>query len=80
MLEFIKIINNDYAGVLSLLTSLVMVVITIIYVMHTKSQAYYAKESAELVAKQIKTDKQIKNTCVTQVLRPFIKHAQLCLI
>ncbi len=58
MLEFIKIINNDYAGVLSLLTSLVMVVITIIYVMHTKSQAYYAKESAELVAKQIKTDKQ----------------------
>ena len=58
MLEFIKSINSDYAGVLSLLSSLVMVIGTIIYVRHTKRQAYYAKESAELVAKQIKTDKQ----------------------
>ena len=58
MLEFIKSINSDYAGVLSLLSSLVMVIVTIIYVRHTKRQAYYAKESAELVAKQIKTDKQ----------------------
>lgn len=58
MLEFIKSINSDYAGVLSLLSSLVMVIVTIIYVRHTKHQAYYAKESAELVAKQIKTDKQ----------------------
>ena len=32
MLEFIKIINSDYAGVLSLLSSLIMVVVTIIYV------------------------------------------------
>ena len=52
MLEFIKIINSDYAGVLSLLSSLIMVVVTIIYVGHTKRQANYAKESAELVAKQ----------------------------
>ena len=58
MLEFIKSINSDYAEVLSLLSSLVMVIVTIIYVRHTKRQAYYAKESAELVAKQIKTDKQ----------------------
>ena len=58
MLEFIKIINSDYAGVLSLLSSLIMVVVTIIYVGHTKRQANYAKESAELVAKQIKIDKQ----------------------
>ena len=58
MLEFIKIINSDYAGVLSLLSSLIMVVVTIIYVRHTKRQANYAKESAELVAKQIKIDKQ----------------------
>ena len=58
MLEFIKSINSDYAGVLSLLSSLVMIIVTIIYVRHTKRQAYYAKESAELVAKQIKTDKQ----------------------
>ena len=58
MLEFIKIINSDYAGVLSLLSSLIMVVVTIIYVGHTKRQAIYAKESAELVAKQIKIDKQ----------------------
>ncbi len=58
MLEFIKIINNDYAEVLSLLTSLIMVIITIIYVVHTKKQAKYAKQSAELVAKQIKIDKQ----------------------
>lgn len=58
MLEFIKIINNDYAGVLSLISSLIMVVVTIIYVRHTKRQANYARESAELVAKQIKTDKQ----------------------
>lgn len=54
MLEFIKIINSDYAGVLSLLSSLIMVVVTIIYVGHTKRQANYAKESAELVAKQMK--------------------------
>ena len=58
MLEFIKIINTDYAEVLSLLSSMIMVVVTIIYVGHTKRQANYAKESAELVAKQIKTDKQ----------------------
>ena len=58
MLEFIKIINSDYAGVLSLLSSLIMVVVTIIYVGHTKRQANYAKESAELVAKQMKIDKQ----------------------
>ena len=57
MLDFI-IINSDYAGVLSLFSSLVMVIVTIIYVRHTKSQAYYARKSAELVAKQIKTDKQ----------------------
>ena len=36
MLEFIKIINSDYAGVISLLSSLIMVVVTIIYVGHTK--------------------------------------------
>lgn len=58
MLEFIKNINSDYAGVLSLFSSLVMVIVTIIYVRHTRRQANYAKESAELVAKQIKTDKQ----------------------
>lgn len=58
MLEFIKVINSDYAGVLSLLSSLIMVVVTIIYVGHTKRQANYAKESAELVAKQMKIDKQ----------------------
>ena len=58
MLDFIKIINSDYAGVLSLLSSFVMIIVTIIYVRHTKSQAYYARKSAELVAKQIKTDKQ----------------------
>lgn len=58
MLEFIKTINSDYAGVLSLLSSLIMVVVTIIYVGHTKRQANYAKDSTELVAKQIKIDKQ----------------------
>lgn len=58
MLEFIKMINNDYSGVLSLVSSLIMVVVTIIYVGHTKRQANYAKESVELVTKQIKTDKQ----------------------
>ena len=58
MLELLKTINSDYAGVLSLLSSLGMVIVTIIYVGHTKRQANYAKESAELVAKQIKTDKQ----------------------
>lgn len=58
MLEYIKIINHDYAGVLSLVSSLVMVIVTIIYVIHTKQQAIYAKESVNLVAKQIKTSKQ----------------------
>ncbi len=58
MLELLKTINSDYAGVLSLLSSLGMVIVTIIYVGHTKRQANYAKESAELVVKQIKTDKQ----------------------
>lgn len=58
MLDFIKNINSDYAGVLSLLSSLIMVVVTIIYVGHTKRQANYAKESVELVTKQIKTEKQ----------------------
>ncbi len=57
-MDFIKTINSDYAGVLSLLSSLIMVVVTIIYVGYTKRQADYAKDSAELVAKQIKTDKQ----------------------
>lgn len=47
MLEFIKIINSDYAGVLSLLSSLIMVVVTIIYVGHTKRQANYASMIVE---------------------------------
>ena len=58
MLNFIKTINSDYAGVLSLLSSLAMIVVTVIYVTQTKRQANYAKKSAELVAEQIKTDKQ----------------------
>lgn len=58
MLEFLKMINSDYAAVLSLLSSLIMVIVTIIYVTHTKRQANYAKESVELVAKQMKTEKQ----------------------
>ena len=58
MLEFIKMINSDYAGVLSLLSSLIMVIVTIVYVGHTKRQANYAKESVELVAKQMRIDKQ----------------------
>lgn len=41
-----------------MLSSLIMVVITIIYVGHTKRQANYAKRSVELVAEQMKTDKQ----------------------
>lgn len=69
MLEFIKTINSDYAGVLSLLSSLIMVVVTIIYVGHTKCQANYAKESATLVAKQIKIDKQ---PCVV----PYVADSQ----
>lgn len=58
MLDFIKTINSDYAGVLSMISSLIMVVVTIIYVGHTKRQADFARKSAELVAKQIKIDKQ----------------------
>lgn len=58
MLEFIRMINNDYAGVLSLLSSLIMVVVTIIYVGHTKRQVNYAKESVDLLAKQMKIEKQ----------------------
>lgn len=58
MLEIIKMINSDYAGVLSLLSSVIMVIVTIIYVGYTKRQANYAKESVELVAKQMKTEKQ----------------------
>ncbi len=58
MLGFIRMINSDYAGVLSLLSSLIMVVVTIIYVTHTRRQANYAKESVELVAKQLKISKQ----------------------
>lgn len=58
MLDFMRTINSDYAAILSFLSSLIMVIVTIIYVMHTKRQANYAKESVELVAKQMKTEKQ----------------------
>lgn len=58
MLDFLKHINTNYSALLSLLSSVIMVIVTIIYVVQTKRQADYAKESAELVAKQIKTDKQ----------------------
>lgn len=58
MLEVIKDINTNYASILSCISSLIMVVVTIIYVSHTKRQANYAKESAELVAQQIRIDKQ----------------------
>lgn len=58
MLEWIKQINQNYAGALSLLSSLIMVVVTIMYVKHTKQQANYSKESVELVTKQLKTNKQ----------------------
>lgn len=58
MLEFIKNINADYAQVLSFLSSLIMVIVTIIYVRHTKRQANYAKESVDQIAKQMKTEKQ----------------------
>ena len=58
MLDFLKEINNDYASVLTLLSSIIMIFVTIVYVKQTMKQAKYAKESAELVAKQIKIDKQ----------------------
>lgn len=58
MLELVKIINHDFSGVLSLLSSLIMVIVTIIYVRHAKRQADYAKESVDLITQQIKTDKQ----------------------
>lgn len=58
MLEFIKIINSDYASVLSLISSLIMVVVTIIYVGHTKQQADSAKDSVKLITEQMKKEKQ----------------------
>ncbi len=58
MLEVLKTVNSDYAGILSLLFSIIMVIVTIIYVGHTKRQANYSKNSVELIAKQIRTDKQ----------------------
>lgn len=58
MLEFIKTINSDYAGVFSLISSLIMVVVTIIYVGHTKQQADSAKDSVKLITEQMKKEKQ----------------------
>ena len=58
MLEFIKIINTEYAGVLSFLSSLIMVIVTVVYVCYTKRQADNSQESVNLLLKQIKTDKQ----------------------
>ena len=72
MLEIFRIINNDYSGVLSLLSSLVLVIVTIVYVWHTKRQANYAKQSVELVAKQIQTNKQ---PCVVPLVVDSNGHA-----
>ena len=58
MLEFIKYINHDYAGILSFLSSLIMVIITVIYVRHTRRQADYTKNSVELAYKQMIINKQ----------------------
>ena len=58
MLQCIRNINNNYAGVLSLFASLIMVGITIVYVFHTRRQANYAKESVDLLTKELKTSKQ----------------------
>lgn len=58
MLELLRTINNDYSALLTLVSSIIMIIVTIVYVNQTMKQAKYAKESAELVAKQIKIDKQ----------------------
>jgi len=46
------------AAVLSLVSSIIMVIITIVYVCYTKNQADNSRESVNLMIKQIKTEKQ----------------------
>ena len=58
MTEFLQKINTDYSGVLTLFTSIIMVIVTIIYVAYTKKQAYYAQKSVDAVMTQMKVEKQ----------------------
>lgn len=58
MIDFLKDINNNFAGVLSLVSSIVLVTVTIVYVIQTKRQANYAKQSVDLFSKQMMLEKQ----------------------
>lgn len=58
MLSYLQNINNNYSGLLTFFTSVIMVAVTIIYVSYTKKQADYAKKSLEAVITQMRTEKQ----------------------
>jgi len=65
MFEILKSINENYAALLSLFASVIMIVVTIIYVRHTKRQADYAEKSVETLINQIKVEKQ---PCIVPVV------------
>lgn len=58
MTNLLQSINTNYSAVLTLFTSILMVIVTIIYVWFTKKQADYARKSVETLITQIKVDKQ----------------------
>jgi hypothetical protein len=57
-LQLLKTINDNYANVFSFLATVVMIIITAIYVVFTKRQADCSKESNETLQEQFKQQNQ----------------------
>lgn len=56
--DILKELNNNYANILSLFSSIVMILVTGIYVVFTYRQAKYAKQSLDAVQKQFRAERQ----------------------
>lgn len=58
MLEFLKQVNQNYAGILSCFVALISVVVTVVYVVFTHAQMKAAKTSVTLMKKELKQSQQ----------------------
>lgn len=58
MLEFLKQVNQNYAGILSCFVALISVVVTVVYVIFTHAQMKATQTSVTLMKKELKQSQQ----------------------
>ncbi len=74
MNNFFVDINNNYSNLLSLIVSIIIAVITLLYVIFTYKQMKATKESVKMLINQINLDKQ---PCVVPVIKKGYSHAEI---